>query len=132
MLWEKARGAKVQAVDSLRIAIYDAAEGFKLLGQVNTVQRAKKHVAIQGAYETQDGSSLEVEFKGIVADAIPVKEFLDPQLRAASEKDMKVEFTLTFDDGLGLDGGEPEALTEKLCKFGAGAAFVSARAKAKI
>ncbi len=132
MLWEKARSKSVHAFESLRIAVYDPVEGFKLLSQVNTVQKTKKQVSIQGAYETTDGSSLDVEFNGIVADAMPVKEFLDPQLRAASEKDMKVEFTLTFDDGLMLDGVEPETLTEKLCKFGAGAAYVSARAKTKL
>ncbi|NDY57379.1 DUF499 domain-containing protein [Desulfovibrio sulfodismutans] len=131
LLWEKARSANVQALESLRIRVYDASEGFKLFGPVNAVQKARKKVSIQGEYETTDGSSLVVEFNGLIADAAPVKEFLDPQLRAANEKNMTVEFSLTFEDGLGLDGGEPEAFSEKLCKFGAGAAYVLAQVKVK-
>lgn len=87
---------------------------------------------MQGEYETRDGSTLRVDFTGIIADALPVKDFLDPQLRATDEKNLEVEFSLTFEDGLGLDADEPEILTEKLCKFGAGAAYVSARAKARL
>jgi len=132
LLWEKARSASIQALESLRIRVYDASEGFKLLNPVNTVQKAKKQVSMQGEYETRDGSTLRVDFTGIIADALPVKDFLDPQLRATDEKNLEVEFSLTFEDGLGLDAGEPEILTEKLCKFGAGAAYVSARAKARL
>jgi hypothetical protein len=36
---------------------------------------------------------------------------------------------VTFTDGLDLGGDEPEKLTEKLGKFGSGAALVSAIAK---
>ncbi|WP_459934295.1 hypothetical protein [Fundidesulfovibrio butyratiphilus] len=47
---------------------------------------------MQGEYETRDGSTLRVDFTGIIADALLVKDFLDPQLRATDEKTWKSNF----------------------------------------
>jgi hypothetical protein len=54
---------------------------------------------------------------------------LDPQLRAAKDKDLSVRFAIEFQDGLPLAGDAPEQLTERLSRLGAGAAYVSATAK---
>ena len=61
----------------------------------------------------------------------PVREFLDPQLRAAKETTLEARFELTYPNGLAMQGSAPEQLAENLCQYANGAAFVSATAKAK-
>jgi hypothetical protein len=70
-----------------------------------------------------------MSFMGPIDDALPVKDVLDPQLRAAKDKDLSVRFAIEFQDGLVLAGDAPEQLTERLSRLGAGAAYVSATAK---
>lgn len=58
-----------------------------------------------GQLRDRRGRLLEIEFTGPPADAQPVKDFLDPQLRAAKEKDLSARFDIRFDDsGLSLAG----------------------------
>ena len=72
-----------------------------------------------------------MEFQGPARDADPVRDFLDPQLRAASTRDVEVMVTLTFTEGIALDGREPDRIGERLGKFGGGAAYVTATAAAR-
>ena len=65
-----------------------------------------------------------------MADAQPVKEFLDPQLRDANSQNLEVGFALTFEDGLSMQSDAAEKLTERLARFASGAAYVSATAEA--
>jgi len=58
-----------------------------------------------------------------------VKDFLDPQLRAATEKSVDMTFSVSFHEGLSLAGDEPEKLAERLTKFGTGAVYVEAVAQ---
>jgi hypothetical protein len=129
-LWERARAQHVRTIPVLRLRLYDAVDAFRLLGLIGGIPRADKSVHITGGYETAEGGTLEITFTGPVADAQPVKDFLDPQLRAAREKDVSVTFTLTFHEGLPLAGDAPEKLTERLGRFGTGAAYVSATTEA--
>ena len=130
-IWETARGKKYDVIITLELKIFDASDGFKLLGLIGTIPNAQKKVNITGDYETRDGSEFGIEFNGTVQDAQPVKEFLEPQLRAASTKDIKIGFQIEFPDGLSLNGDAPESLSERLTKFGAGAAYVAATAEGK-
>ena len=66
-----------------------------------------------------------------MADAQPVKEFLDPQLRDANSQNLEVGFALTFEDGLSMQSDAAEKLTERLARFASGAAYVSATAEAR-
>jgi hypothetical protein len=125
-LWERARAQRVQTISMLHLKLYDAVDAFRLLGLISGIPKADKSVHITGGYETAEGGTLEITFTGPVADAQPVKDFLDPQLRAAREKDVSVTLTLTFSEGLPLAGDAPEKLTERLSRFGTGAAYVSA------
>lgn len=129
-IWENARGAKVKKISSLSLRIFDASDGFKLLGAINTVSGADKKVKLTGEYETKDGSSLSIEFNGQVSDAQPIKDFLQPQLRAASESNLEITLSLTYAQGLDINSDEPEKLTEKLARFATGAAYVEAYAEA--
>ncbi len=128
-LWEQARGRKVDRLASLTIRVFDAADGFRLLGVVAAVKVADgKRVSITGGYETATASRLEVDYSGTPQDAAPLKDFLDPQLRAAKEKTVQVRFDLAFAAGLPMTGDAPEKLTEQLTRFATGAAYVEATA----
>ena len=130
-LWEQVRVRRIETVRLLSIRMFEAGDGFRLLGAIGAVSGASKEVRLTGGYETRDGGSFALEFTGPVADAQPVKEFLEPQLRAAASRDMEVEFALTFDNGLAMQGDAAEQLTDRLTRFASGAAYVSAAAEAR-
>ena len=130
-LWEQARGKRVAAIGTLIIRMFDASDAFRLLGAVGSVSGAERVVVITGGYQTRDGSTFELEFRGQVSDAQMLKEFLEPQLRDASDKTIEAKFELTFEKGLPMQGDAADALTNRLCRFASGAAYVSATAEAK-
>lgn len=84
-----------------------------------------------GSYATREGGECELQFSGPLADAQPVKEFLDPQFRDATELSLEAEYELRFDAGLPVTGEEIENLTAKLTKFVSGSAVVEAWTKAE-
>ena len=130
-LWEQARDRNVERIGELNIRLFDVSDAFRLLSTVGRVAGAAKKVVLSGGYETSTGGTCELEFEGAVDDAQPVREFLEPQLRAASTTRLEAGFTLTFADGLTMQGQAPEQLTEELCRFANGAAFVTATARAQ-
>ena len=128
-LWEKARAQRMENVRVLSIRMFDAGDAFRLLSVIGAVSGASKVVRFTGGYETRDGGSFSLEFTGPSADAQPVKEFLEPQLRAAQTQDLEVGFALTFENGLPMQGDAAEKLTDRLSRFASGAAYVSATAE---
>ena len=130
-LWEQARAKDVETIGALTIRMFEAGDAFRLLGAVGAVSGAEKIVTIAGGYETDDGGSFELEFRGPVSDAQPVREFLEPQLRDAKTRSLEAGFELTFESGLSMQGDAAEKLTERLVRFASGAAHVSATAEAK-
>ena len=130
-LWEQARARGVDRIGVLAIRMFEAGDAFRLLGAVGAVSGAEKTVTFEGGYETRNGGSFELEFRGPVADAQPVREFIEPQLRDASSRTLQAGFELVFAEGLAMQGDVAEKLTERLCKFASGAAYVSASAEAK-
>ena len=129
-LWEQARAAKVEAVGSVSIRMFEAGDAFRLLPAVRAVAGAEKKVTLEGGYETRDGGSFVLEFQGSVEDAQPVREFLEPQLRDASSGNLEAGFELAFGEGLSMQGDAADKFTERLSKFASGAAYVSATAEA--
>ena len=125
-IWEKARADGAEKIETVMIRSFAPEDGFRLLGPVGSVPASEKVVQIRGEYETTSGSSLEWKFEGAVPDAQPLKEFLEPQLRAANDSDVNVLLTLRFKQGLILKGREPEKLTERLTRFASGSAHVTA------
>ena len=128
-LWEQARGAKVAKIGLLEIRIFDSSDAFKLLAAVGAIAQTRKNVKFEGAYETKEKSEVSVNFTGTPEDAKPVKEFLDPQFRAAPEHNFEATYALQFEQGLELAGDAAEKLTEKLVRFASGAAYVTAQAE---
>lgn len=129
-LWEKTRKGKYVHVKVLNVRLFDAVDAFRMIGSVNAEKGCTKHVQFSGAYVTQESSELEISFKGSPNDAMPVKDFLGPQLNAARDRDVSATFIFTFDPGLALTGDAPEKLAERLTKFASGAAYVTATAEA--
>jgi hypothetical protein len=129
-LWEKARKAKFAQVQVLSVRLFDATDAFRMLGSVNAEKGCAKQVKLSGGYVTQEGGEMQLDFTGAPGDAMPVKDFLVPQLNAARERDVQATFVLTFNPGLPLSGDAAEKLGERLAKFASGAAYVSATAEA--
>ena len=127
-LWEQARGQGIDRIGLLTVRLFEAGDAFRLLGSVGVVQGAEKVVSFIGGYETRDGGSFQIEFRGPVSDAQPVREFLEPQLRDAQARNLEAGFELTFADGLAMTGDAAETFTEHLSRFAGGAAYVSATA----
>ncbi|MGH7058675.1 MAG: hypothetical protein ACREFZ_12535, partial [Acetobacteraceae bacterium] len=130
VLWEKARKDHVQALAWLDIRMFEAADAFRLIGAIGAVPNARREVKLHGDYQTTSGSSMEISFTGTPDDAKPVKDFIEPQLRAAADRHVAASFHLTFESGLSLNGDAPEKLAERLTRFASGAAYVSASAGA--
>ncbi len=131
-LWEQVASAKVEKIDTLTIRMFDAGDAFKLLGVINGLRvTGSKLVTFEGGYETTGGSTLQIEYRGNPNDAQPLKDFLDPQLRAAAEKNIQASFTLGFDEGLAIGPEGSGKLTEQMTRFASGAAYVAAFAEAK-
>ena len=130
-IWEQARDKNVAHIGDLTLRLFEAGDAFRLLSVAGRIAGADKTVALAGGYETPDGGNCELEFNGPLSDAQPVREFLEPQLRAAGATDLKASIAFAFhDDGLAMRGEAPEQLADQLCRFASGAAFVSATAKA--
>ena len=128
-VWEKARANKgVKKVDEITIRMFDAEVGFPLLRVAASVPKARKSAAIEASYKSAEGGELELQFVGPISDVQPIIEFLNPQLRAASEPNAETSLTLSFPEGLSLEGRDPEKLTERLSKFVSGSAHVTAKA----
>ncbi len=130
-IWEDAQSAKVSKLKSLSLRVFDPTDAFKLIGAIAQVTNAEKEVKISAEYETNDGSSFQIEFTGKPTDAQPIKDFLQPQLRAAADKDLDTTLLLTYPNGLDLNSKEPANLSEKLTRFATGAVFVEAYAEAQ-
>lgn len=130
-LWEKARARKIDRIHLLRIRLFEWSDAFKLFGVVGSVQGARKQVKLSGGYETTDAGLLQFEFEGPSTDAQVLKEFLEPQMRAANTRTLNADFDLTFEGGLSMSPGVPEKLAERLTRTATGAAYVTAMAETK-
>ena len=102
-----------------------------MLHALSTVKEADKRVELVGSYETASESLCTLDYKGTPEDALPLKDFLEPQFRAAGEKDLQSTCTITFRNGLALSGDEPEQMTERRVRILQGPAHVDAWAEAE-
>jgi hypothetical protein len=131
VLWEKSRAAGVEQIRLLTIRPFEQVDAFKMLAIVGGIPGAKVKVQFEGEYGTQAGGEFTFQFVGPVEDALPVKDFLGPQYRAAVDKGLEATFTLSFASGLSLDGDAADKLTERLTQQSMGAAYVTASAEAQ-
>jgi hypothetical protein len=74
---------------------------------------------------------MQFEFTGVAQDASTMKDYLEPQFRAAKETDLKTSISFEFDGGLSLGGDASDRFIEKLTRFASAAAYVEATAEVK-
>jgi hypothetical protein len=131
VLWEKTRSAGVKQIRLITIRPFEQVDAFKMLALVGGIPGAKVKVEFEGEYGTQAGGEFRFTFEGPVEDALPVKDFLGPQYRAAVDRGLVATFNLSFAGGLSLDGDAADKLTERLTQQSMGAAYVTASIEAQ-
>ena len=99
---EQARSAQLEKLDRISVRLFEAGDGFKLIPVANTISGAKKTVKLDGEFVTDQESSMAFEFTGTAHDASAMKDYLEPQFRAAREQDLKTTLVFDFDPGLQL------------------------------
>lgn len=127
-IWEDARNGGVKKISKITLRVFEYGDGLKLMGAMPRMG-GEVTVNLTGSYETKNGSTLEMEFTGAIADVNPIKEFLNSQFRAAEEQTLDTTFYMSYPEGLSLGGDEPEKLTEQLARFATGSALVEACAE---
>lgn len=125
----QAKSAKIDKIDRISVRLFEAGDGFKLVPVANTISGAKKTVRLEGEFVTDQDSSMEFEFQGTAQDAAAMKDYLEPQFRAAKEQDLKTTLVFDFDAGLSLGSDDGEKFIEKMTRFASAAAFVEAVAE---
>lgn len=129
-LIEDARAANALSLSSISIRLTELLDASRMLQVAGATSGATTSVTLQGGYATDANGEFTFDFRGSVEDALPIKDFLGPQFRAATEKECVATFALTFSQGLTLGGDAPEKLIEKLTQQAVGAAYVTASAEA--
>lgn len=107
----------VKAIVQLAIRPFDKLDALRLLPLVKSVPNASKRIELRAAYETKSGSEAEVAFTGDLDDATHVKDFLEPQLRAAADTDVQVRYLLTFAPPLTLQAEKTAQLIERITRL---------------
>lgn len=128
---EQAKTAKLARVDRVAIRLFEYGDAFKLIPIANSIAGTKRSVTLEGGYTTTQDSEMMFEFKGEAQDASTIKDYLEPQFRAAKVTDLKASILFDFDGGLALDGDAADKFIEKLTRFASAAAYVEATAEVK-
>jgi hypothetical protein len=128
---EQAKSAKLDKVDRIVIRLFEYGDAFKLIPIANTIAGTKRSVKLAGTFITTQDSEMEFEFTGTAQDASTMKDYLEPQFRAAKETDLQTHISFDFDGGLALDGDAADKFIEKLTRFASAAAYVEATAEVK-
>lgn len=126
-VFEEAAAQEFQAIGEMDVSVFDANDGFILLGLLNKIPGCEKTVLLAISYKLVDGSECEMHYEGSVANAQEFNSFFAPKLRAAADKNVAMTFGLVFGGGLALDRAEDFA--GKLAKVGAASAYIIARRK---
>lgn len=114
---EDALKAQMRTFSRLIIRPFDSQDALKLLSVVNAVSNAAKSVQLSADFETTDKSVISVNFQGSLNEALPLKDYLEPQLRAATEKNLSCTYELAFDPPFALAGDQPQKLIERLARI---------------
>lgn len=128
---EQAKTAKLEKVDRVVIRLFEYGDAFKLIPIANTIAGTKRAVKLVGSFITTQESEMQFEFNGAAQDASTMKDYLEPQFRAAKETDLQTSLSFDFDGGLALDGDAADKFIEKLTRFASAAAYVEATAEVK-
>lgn len=128
---EQAKTAKLAKVDRVAIRLFEYGDAFKLIPIASSIAGTKRSVTLEGGYTTDQDSEMMFEFKGEAQDASTIKDYLEPQFRAAKVTDLKASILFDFEGGLALDRDAADKFIEKLTRFASAAAYVEATAEVK-
>lgn len=127
-LFEKARKAKVHAVEKLVIRFFDASATWKVHQAMATFKDAEIVCRFEVDISAEGVNTFQIEFDGKLDKANAVKSFLDPQLRSATDHDFSATYTLSFPTALSTTADKSDAFTKSLTRYGSGEAYVEAHA----
>lgn len=127
-VFERAQKNGVKALARMVIRPFDKSDALKLLPLVKSVPNASKQVELSVSFETSTGSTAHIEFKGDLEDATSLKDYLEAQLRVASESDAAVSYSLEFNPPLAVQGPSADGLIQRLTRLVSPAAHVVATA----
>ncbi len=125
-IWDKARKAKVSSIASLTVSLFEPGATWKVHQAMATLQDADVTCHFEVAIESDGVTQFELNFTGRVDKANPVKSFLDPQIRTASESSFTAKYTLTFKQPLSLADDTADTFSRRLTQYGGGEAYVEA------
>ena len=128
---EQAKTAKLAKIDRVVIRLFEYGDAFRLIPIANSIAGTRRLVTLEGGYTTTQDSEMMFEFKGEAQDASTIKDYLEPQFRAAKVTDLKASILFDFERGLALDGDAADKFIEKLTRFASAAAYVEATAEVK-
>ena len=121
---EKAQQAGMHSIAKLLIRPFDVQDALRLLSVLNSVSNATKKVELAVEIEAKDGSNVQIAFRGSIAEALPLKDYLEPRIRAAQDNDVQCKYEITFDPVLPLAGDAVSKLIERVTRLAPGAAEV--------
>lgn len=132
-VWEQARKQQLGSIKKLSLQVFEGTDVFRLLGCVAGIPSAVKRVELEGSYVTLNDGEMTVHLSGPIDDAKPLKEFLDPHLRASADAgksvNLEARYLVTFNDGLSMTGDVAEKFAERLTKLSIGSVQVRAAAE---
>jgi hypothetical protein len=128
---EQARAAKLVQVDRITVRLFEYGDAFKLIPIATSIAGTKRSVTLEGGYTTTQESEMMFEFRGDAQDASTIKDYLEPQFRAAKVTDLKASIQFEFEGGLALEGDASDKFIDKLTRFASAAAYVEATAEVK-
>lgn len=123
---ETAQQKGIKALATLTIRPFDKSDAMKLMPLVKSVPNAQKRVELTASFQSANGSSAEIDFKGEIEDAMVLKDYLEPQFRAASDSDAEVCFILRFEPPLMTQGAAADSLIQRLTRLVSSSAHVLA------
>lgn len=116
-VFERARQKGALTFGSMAIRPFDKGDAMKLLALVKSVPNATKRIELEAQFETPTKSEASISFKGDLDDAAPLKDYLEPQFRAASDSDASVTYRLHFDPPLAVQGPSADGLIQRLTRL---------------
>jgi len=127
-LFEAARRGKIAALASVTIHLYEYKAAWNLHQAAATYRDTDVTCGFDTNMTAEGIDEFQVQFKGTMQKANPVKSFLDSQLRAASEQTFEGQYTLRFSKALATDGATADGFIKAMTKYGGGEAYVEAQA----
>ena len=125
-VFEKARNNGALTFGSMSIRPFDKGDALKLIALVKSVPNCTKRIELEASFETSTGSEASVTFKGDLEDATPLKDYLEPQFRAATETDASIIFRLHFEPPLSVQSKAEDELVKRLARLVSPVAHIQA------